>query len=107
MSFKMIDNLYEEIRQKLNLNYELAVLLIPERLREEFKNSVITPEKLNEEFVPLIYKAKKFPVEEESDFIKCLIAARFDVQGFAAKLISRNIFPETICAELTRGIFDD
>ena len=103
----MIDNLYEEIREKLNLNYELAVLLIPEGLREEFKNNVITLKKLNEEFAPLIYKAKKFPVEEESELIKRLIAGRFDVRGFAGKLISHEVYPETICAELTRGIFDD
>ena len=103
----MIDNSYEEIRGKLNLNYELAVLLIPEGLREEFKNNVITLKKLNEEFVPLIYKAKKFPVEEESNLIKRLIAARFDVRGFAGKLISHELYPETICAELTRGILDD
>ena len=97
----------DETKDTLLMNYELAVLLIPEQFRKEFQNRIIPKRLLTRDLLPLIYKAREYEVEPAIDYAKLYIAARFGIKGFGRKLILHGVYPETIYAELTRGILDD
>jgi hypothetical protein len=109
-----MDNSYERRmkereRKKLEqfrVNYENALKLIPQKLRREFQKDIM-PFKFLESLVPELAACDEYGLKSDKGQAKRMISGQLVSKGFGGKLTVAEVDPETIFAELIRGIFDD
>jgi len=97
--------LFEEVSNKIILNYDLAETLVPEKLKKEFKKKVLPWKYIKEEIVPLLVRCRRLEIAGLQEQLKVILAARIGSQGFGARCEKLGRLPEEIYAELTRGLF--
>jgi hypothetical protein len=98
--------IYEEISNKLILNYELAEALVPAKLRKEFRNKII-PRNYIRNLLPLVVKCKKLQNTSLQEQIKFIFAVRIGMGGFGLRCEACGRLPEEIFAEMVRDLFSD
>jgi GTP-sensing pleiotropic transcriptional regulator CodY len=97
--------IYDDITNRILLNYELTESLVPPKLKKEFKNKILPWKYIKTSLLPLIVKSKKLELKILQDHIKLELADRIGSRNFGLKCEALGILPEELFAELIRDIF--
>ncbi len=94
----------DQIKEKMRLNYEPTVKLLPLELQEEFRTKVL-PLKELEEFASFIHTTTEFEGRASTGLTQRKIGRKVTVLAFHSKLASAGMSPDEFYGSLLKGCF--